>query len=162
MRTLSCLISMLIGACVLARAEQGTTAKVSAPDDDYSVAFVTSALDFMKRGGGSSFEMKQFWPLNQLGDGVSIAVLKIYDKNDLVKTENASAYLIVVRNAFSNRSQVLHKSDLEPRVTQFVLDYLEEKEAANPVIQKRIAYVKGCIKDFTCSSQGEYNYFNNR
>jgi hypothetical protein len=40
-----------------------------------------------------------------------------------------------------------------------VLEYLREKEVSNSGIEKRIAYLEGCMKDFTCSSQGEYDFF---
>jgi hypothetical protein len=40
------------------------------------------------------------------------------------------------------RSSVLEKSDADPRVTLFVLEYLREKEVSNPGIEKRIAYLE--------------------
>jgi hypothetical protein len=94
-----------------------------------------------------------------LGDRVSIAVLRIYSADELVKPENAGAYLTVLRNAFSMRNSVVEKSDIDPRGSLFVLEYLREKEASNLGIEKRIAYLEGCVKDFTCSSQGEYDFF---
>lgn len=99
--------------------------------------------------------------LLQLGDGISIAVLKIYDRSELVKPENARAYLTAVRNAFSGRNRVLEKSDLDPKVTLFVLDYLREQEASEPGIEKSISYMARCVKDFSCSSQGQYTFFKN-
>jgi hypothetical protein len=125
---------------------------------------VSSALEFIKRGG-SSIEAKKYTngspSLLQLGDGVSVAVLKIYDPNELIETKNAHAYLNAVRSAFSNRASVLEKSNLDPKVTLFVLSYLEEKKVSEPGIQKRITYMKGCLKEFTCSSQGEHGFFKN-
>jgi hypothetical protein len=92
---------------------------------------------------------------------VSIAVLKIYRRSELVKPENAHAYLTAVRNAFSDRKSILEKSDSDPKVTLFVLDYLREQEVSEPSIEKRIGYMTGCVKDFSCSSQGEYNFLKN-
>jgi hypothetical protein len=80
--------------------------------------------------------------------------------DELVQTENVEAYLTVVRNTFSTRSSSLEKSDAEPRVTLFVLEYLREKEVSSPGIEKRIVYLEGCVKDFTCSSLGENDFFN--
>jgi len=57
------------------------------------------------------------------------------------------------------RASVVEKSDLDPKITLFVLEYLKEKEISDPGIEKRIAYLQGCVKDFTCSSQGEYDFF---
>ena len=116
---LSGMLLILIAAPVIWTQEP--TSKLQAVDDESSVAFVTSALEYMIRGG-LSIEAKKFWSLDGLGDAVSITALKIYDKNDLAKPENASAYLTVVRNAFSNSSQVLNKSDRNPKITYFVLD----------------------------------------
>jgi hypothetical protein len=141
----------------------------SAPErGHYFVAFVREALDFYRnpeRVPQSSMEAKKYTnsspSLLQLGDGVSIAVLKIYDRSELVKPENAHAYLTAVRNAFSGRNSVLEKSDLDPKITLFVLDFLSEQEVSEPDIEKRISYMTGCVKDFSCSSQGEYNFFKN-
>jgi hypothetical protein len=141
----------------------------SAPKSDhYFVAFVREALDFYRnpqRVPQSSMEARKYTngspSLLQLGDGVSIAVLKIYDRSELVKPENAHAYLTAVRNTFSGRNNVLEKSDLDPKVTLFVLDYLREQEVSEPDIEKRISYMAGCVRDFSCSSQGEFNFFKN-
>jgi len=141
----------------------------SAPESDhYFVAFVREALDFYRNPEHvpqSSMEARKYTngspSLLQLGDGVSIAALKIYDRSELVKPENAHAYLTAVRNAFSGRNSVLEKSDLDPKVTLFVLDYLREQEVSEPDIEKRISYLTRCVKDFSCSSQAEYNFFKN-
>jgi hypothetical protein len=130
-------------------------------DDRYSVAAVRSALQFLLRPGGSySFEEKEYlWPLMPLGDRVSIAALKIYPANELVQAEKTQAYLTAVRNAFSARKSIREQADADPTVTLFVLEFLKEKQACNPGIEKRIQYIERCVKDFTCSSQGEYSFF---
>ena len=132
--------------------------------DLYSLAFVHSAMDYFSPGGGGwEAESKRYTNLKpslpQMGDAVSIAVLKIYDLDKLIRPVNAEAYLTVVRNSFVNRSRVLEESNRRPRVTSLVLLYLEEKETEDAGLRKRIAYVKGCIKEFTCSSQGEAEFF---
>jgi len=99
--------------------------------------------------------------LHQLGDAVSIAVLKICTLDELIKPENARTYLTIVRNSFADRSKVLEKSDQDPRVTSLMLDYFEQKELLEPLLEKRVAYMKGCVQDFTCSSQGEADFFKN-
>jgi hypothetical protein len=165
MRLVLLLVSVLVGPFVLAAQQQNPP--VSRPvlesppvlEDRYSVSVVTAALQFLKRGG-SSLDIKQYiWPLLSLGDRVSIATLKIYTTDELVQPENTQLYLIAVRNAFSSRGSVLEKSDADPRVTLFVLQYLRGKDVSNPGIEKRIAYLEGCVKDFTCSSLGEYDFF---
>lgn len=92
-----------------------------------------------------------------LGDAASIAILKTYSKDELIKPENASNYFIVVLNAFSDKNHVLNKADLDPKVTLFVLSYLEEKETAEPSIEKQITYLKRCVVDFSCSTRAAYD-----
>jgi hypothetical protein len=160
MRILLCLLSILVFLSSPAQVTaQAPAPKAERLDDNYGVPTVISALNFLHRTDTNSVEIKEFlWPLAQLGDAASIATLKILGKDDLIKRENASLYLIVARNAFSGKSQVLNKSDLDPKVTLFILSYLEEKEIAEPLIERRISYVKRCVTDFSCSSQSEYNF----
>jgi hypothetical protein len=124
---------------------------------------VESALEFLKnpeKKPQSSGEVKQYlYPLLKLGDRVSIAALKIYGGDELAESETAEAYLTAVRNAFSDRRSVVEAFDLNPKVTLFVLEYLQQKEVAEAGIEKRIEYLKRCVKDFTCSSQREYDFF---
>jgi hypothetical protein len=158
MRLTYLLCMAAIGTSLCVGQQQFPSASSPALDDRYSVAAVSASLQFLQRGG-SSWDIKQYiWPLQTLGDRVSVAVLRIYTADELVQTENASAYLVVARNAFSSRSSVLEKPDIDPKVTLFVLEYLREKESSHPALLKRIDYLKGCIKDFTCSSQAEYDY----
>ena len=136
----------------------------------WGFAFVNSAFQYFKRtdkGLRLSSDVDRFLngynspSLHQLGDAVSIAVLKICTLDELIKPENARTYLTIVRNSFADRSKVLEKSDQDPRVTSLMLDYFEQKELLEPLLEKRVAYMKGCVQDFTCSSQGEADFFKN-
>jgi len=161
MRFAGLLFLVLVGASVFAQQQQIPAGNSAVSEDRYAVTVVSSALQYLQREGlKSSFEDKAYlWPLFPLGDRVSIAVLKIYSAEELVQPENAGAYLTVARNAFSMHRSVVERSDTDPKVTLFVLKYLKEKEDSSPTIEKRIAYLEGCVKDFTCSSQGEYAFF---
>ena len=161
MRVVQLLFSVMVGTFRFAAQQQIPPANPPVVDDRYSVSVVSSTLQFLQRQGPTnSIEAKKYiWPVLPLGDRVSIAVLRIYTADELIQAENSEAYLTVVRNAFSMRSSVLEKSDADPKVTLFVLEYLREKEVSNPGIEKRIAYLEGCVKGFTCSSQGEYDFF---
>jgi hypothetical protein len=161
---LTCLFcAALAGTCLLTVRAQTPEGTRVTETDTYSVKVVSSALEFLKnpeRKPQSSIEAKQYiYPLLQLGDRISVAVLKIFGRNQLIELENVEAYLTAARNAFSDRRSVLDKSDLDPTITLFVLEYLQEKEVSDTGIEKRIDYMKLCVKDFTCSSQGEYNFF---
>jgi len=132
--------------------------------DSYSLAFVRSAMDYFSPGRGHwGSESKGYTNLKpslpEMGDAVSIAVLKIFDLDELIRPVNAETYLTVVRNSFVDRSRVLEESNRRPRITSLLLLYLEEKETEDAGLRKRIAYLKACIKEFTCSSQGEAEFF---
>lgn len=128
--------------------------------EDYDVPLVSKTLQLLKGEGGpmtTIAEKKYIEPLSTLGDRVSIATLKIYSEDDILRTENAHAYLTAVRNAFSSKNRVLFESDRGAGVTRFVLRYLKEK-TSNQAIQRRIDYLQGCILAFTCSAQGEFDF----
>ncbi len=136
------------------------TADACETNEDYAIPAVNEALQLLKRGVVDlAVERMYIRPLSTLGDRVSIAALKIYSADEILQTENAQAYLTVVRNAFSSRSSVVAKPDQIPKVTSFVLNYLKEKEISNAGIEKRISYLEQCVKDFSCSSQSEYDFF---
>jgi hypothetical protein len=99
--------------------------------------------------------------LPHMGDRISIALLKIYSPEDLNESNNANACLTAIRAAFGDRNRILGPSDKDPKVTMFVLDYLQQKKVSDHNFQKRIEYVRSCVKEFTCSPQGEYNFFKN-
>jgi hypothetical protein len=155
---------LLVAPCV-ASAQQPSRAFSAA--DPYSLDFVKSALPYFKHGGFGFDGKRIAWGtldspgLNQFGDRVSIALLKIYSREELSQPENANSCLSAIRTAFEDRKSVLEPSDREPRVTLFLLEYLQENEQSDVKLEKRIQYIRGCIKQFTCSSQGEYAFFMN-
>jgi hypothetical protein len=160
-KLLLCLV--LLGASLVEGRYQSPSVNQGVMDDRYSIAAVNSALRFLQRQGvGNSIEAKGYMnALPLLGDRVSVAVLKIYTPDDLVRTENTEAYLTVVRNAFSSRTDILETLDTDPKITLFVLEYLKEKEISSPGIEKRIEYMERCVKDFSCSGQSEREFFQN-
>jgi hypothetical protein len=164
MRMLRCLALLVVGVGV-ASAQQPP--KAFSASDPYSLDFVRSALPYFKNGGFGFDGKRIAWGtinspgLNQFGDRVSIALLKIYSREELSQPDNASHCLTAIRTAFENRGSVLEPSDREPRITLFLLDYLQEKEQSDATLEKRIEYIRGCIKEFSCSSQGEHAFFMN-
>jgi hypothetical protein len=90
----------------------------------YFLDNVRSFLDLVKMGGMDSHAELA---VQNMGDGVSIAVLKIVDPNDLLKPEFVKAYLKMVRTAFSRPQSTFCVEDKSPEVTMFLLDYLREK-----------------------------------
>jgi hypothetical protein len=132
--------------------------------DPYSIAFVQNAIDFFSdKRGHYAEEAKKFLYLSpslpQLGDSVSIAILKIYDPTKLVESENANVYLSVLRLAFSDRNRVLQESDKDPKVTLFLLGYLQQKKASDVRLERRIQYMEQCVRYFSCSPKSEADYW---
>jgi hypothetical protein len=135
---------------------------------DYGIDFVSSAFAYYRDAYDTRVhygrEARKFTDdstrsLFQFGDAISIAVLKICPLDELVEPHSAGAYLTLVRISFADKSKVLEKSDQDPRVTSLVLDYLEQKERADLTLQKRIAYMRRCTKEFTCAAQGDFDSF---
>jgi hypothetical protein len=167
MRITSWFLSALIAASLPSGQEQIPDSCVP-KRTDYDIAFVNSAFQYYKEAYDTRVHYEKDWKkftadstrtLFQFGDAISIGVLKICPLDELVKPRSAGAYLTLVRISFTDKTKVLEKSDRDPRVTSLVLDYLEQKEANDPTLQKRIAYMKECTKDFTCSARGDYDSF---
>jgi hypothetical protein len=122
--------------------------------DPYQTEFVNSALQWVLNGGGLLAQVKTFLystpSLPQMGDAVSVAVLKIWTPERLAEPNNAGAYLVVIGLGFSDRNAVIREADKRPQVTMFVLDYLQEKEVSRPNLEKRITATKDCVQQFTC------------
>jgi hypothetical protein len=60
-----------------------------------------------------------------LGDRVSVALLKLYPVQDLLKPEMIRAYLPVIKAAFEEPSRIRYREDLRPDITLFLLRFLE-------------------------------------
>jgi hypothetical protein len=145
--------------------------QVKAPDepcngqaDPYHMTFVRSAFesfkDSEKRGGGlSSLQIKYFTnndpSLTQLGDSTSIAVLKLYNLDELVKTENMRPYLPIISLSFSDSHNVFNETDRSPRVTTVVLDYLQQKVYDQEIL-RIVAKLKACTSTCSCPRTPPY------
>jgi hypothetical protein len=81
----------------------------------------------------------------RLGDGVSIALLKIYKGDALEIPENIRNYLPTVRAAFTAPKLIRLSENRTPEVTIFLLTYLErrvEDESLKAQISDVIKFVK--------------------
>ena len=158
MRIAFLLCSALIGA-VLLTGQDKSADHCPQETDRYNLVFVKSAFESFKSPGVWGFQIHQFNNgspgLPQLGDAVSVGVLKLYGVNELVIAENTRSYLTLVVYSFSDRGRVIEKSDQEPRITSAVLDFIEQRGSLDPTLRKKIAYVRGCTKDFSCSFRNE-------
>jgi len=133
--------------------------------DPYSLSFVSSAFESFSNQGVWGAQIHQFNNnspgLSQLGDSVSIAVLKLHGLDELKMPENTRTYLTLVVFSFSDRNRVLEKSDKEPRITSLMLDYLRGEKLPEPRTERVIDYLKECTKDFSCSFENESRFLTN-
>jgi hypothetical protein len=63
--------------------------------------------------------------LQRRGDAVSVALLKILDDRDLKEDRTVEAVLDLVRQAFSSPKLISLEEDKKPKVTMFLLKYLQ-------------------------------------
>jgi hypothetical protein len=104
--------------------------------DPYSLTIVKFELQ-MRLGKQKiihSFSQKS---LIRLGDGVSIAILKLLDDSALTNPETVRSLLPIVRDAFAAPQLISIEADKTPRVTLFLLNYLRLK-VSDPETQRTI------------------------
>ena len=113
-------------------------------DDAYSITFVRNNLQtaVAMPGGRISWAVKGF---QRLGDGTSIALLKIVDEKDITDTKIVEGILQVIRDSFSYPPIISLGVNKKPKVTMFLLNYLQ-RSVSDPQtqrdVQETIEYVK--------------------
>jgi hypothetical protein len=93
-------------------------------------------------GGHTSWAVKGF---QRLGDGTSIALLKIVDEKDMTDTKIVEGILQVIRDSFSYPPIISLGVNKKPKVTMFLLNYLQHNVSDTQTqrdIQEAIEYVK--------------------
>jgi hypothetical protein len=117
MRILAPLFCLLLAHSALAPAQEEQ-------QDPYAIhliqGFLKTALS--QPGVNTSFVEKQ---LQRRGDAVSVALLKILDDRDLKEDRTVEAVLDLVRQAFSSPKLISLEEDKKPKVTMFLLKYLQ-------------------------------------
>lgn len=108
--------------------------------EDYSLAAVKSALS-LPPGASFSFTDKQ---IHRLGDRASIAVLKLLNEAELADPAKVRRVLAVVASAFSHPDLISVAGDRNPKVTRFLLSYLE-RETSAPDLRAEIRSVTESI-----------------
>ncbi len=81
----------------------------------------------------------------QLGDGISIALLKILDVRDLNNPKRVRDILPIIRDSFNDTQLISTESDKKPNVTLFLLGYLLQNVSdaqTQQDIRKTIEFVK--------------------
>jgi hypothetical protein len=120
--------------------------KVKEQDEDiYSIRLVKESVKNPDFALGFSVTEKH---INWLGDRVSIALLKIYDADGLKDPQNIKHYLPIIRGAFVAPRIVRIAEDKKPKVTMFLLLYLE-REATDANLKAQISDAIKYIKEQT-------------
>jgi hypothetical protein len=112
--------------------------------DPYSIATVRFEIRMRSGEGGvrHSFSQRQ---LVRLGDGISIALTKILDEQQMLDPETLGAILPMIREAFSQPELIVIKANRQPQITLLLLDHIRQKASEARVrdqIDGTIAFVK--------------------
>jgi hypothetical protein len=103
--------------------------------DTYSVRFIRDAVKNPNFVLGVSFTEKR---INRMGDGISIALVKIYDVDELKNPQNIKNYLPLMEAAFVAPRIVTIAEDKNPKVTMFLLRFLQT-EVSDAGLKAKIA-----------------------
>jgi len=94
-------------------------------NDPYSLNLVSSELKVNAAGR----RIVRSWAqkgLVLLGDGVSVALLKLLDDSDLKNPEKVRDFLPIIRDAFRQPQSIAIEADKKPQVTTFLLNYVRQ------------------------------------
>ncbi len=94
-------------------------------NDPYSLNLVSSELKVNAAGR----RIVRSWAqkgLVLLGDGVSVALLKLLDDSDLKNPEKVRDFLPIIRDAFGQPQSIAIEADKRPQVTTFLLNYVRQ------------------------------------
>ena len=122
------------------------TATLGGQDDtnDYSIATVKFVLK-MRSGGQRVIFSPTQRQLARLGDGVSIALLKLLGDQDLTNPNTVKGFLPVIRDAFDQPQSIEVNVDKQPRITMFLLNYLQ-RNVSDPDVQKEVQQTIDFVK----------------
>jgi len=91
--------------------------------DPYSIALVKAALS-QPAGFSSSFVEKY---MNRLGDGVAIALLKIFSADELETPQMIHRFVPVIKEAFQAPQLISLPENRKPDVTLFLLGNIQRQ-----------------------------------
>jgi hypothetical protein len=122
----------------------GASLGQSGDSDPYSINVVKFELQ-MRSGGGKVIHGFSQKSLSRLGDGVSVAIMKILDQHALTNPETVRDFLPIVKDCFSQPQLISIAADKTPRVTLFLLDYVRQN-VTDPQVQQEIQQTEEFVK----------------
>ena len=111
----------------------------------YGLSLFRTILHMTERGQLVTFNDEA---VRGSGDALSVAILKIVDKQELLNPVFIRAYLRLARTAFSQPQFIACAPDKHPDVTLFLLDYLREK-VHDKDLRRQIESTKQYVLDQT-------------
>jgi hypothetical protein len=93
--------------------------------DPYSLNLVSFELK-MNSGGRRAVHSWSQKRLVGLGDGIGVAILKILEGPDLKNPETVRDFLPIIRDSFAQPQLISKEVDRTPKVTLFLLRYLQQ------------------------------------
>ena len=112
MKTIMCVFIILVTSSCLAQNFE--------PEGPYSVTTIRNFLDFPE-SLSTGFAEKR---INRLGDGASIALMKILSSDQLRDPVIEDRILTLLNMAFSEHIRLCRPEDRHPKVTLLLLSYL--------------------------------------
>ncbi|MGH9500085.1 MAG: hypothetical protein ACRD3L_13170 [Terriglobales bacterium] len=94
--------------------------------DPYSLALVSTTLR-LRSGGKQVILARNQKYLSRLGDGVSVALLKLLSDEELTSVATVKNILPVIRESFDQPQSITIAEDRKPNVTLFLLNYLHNR-----------------------------------
>jgi hypothetical protein len=116
----------------------------------YSLNFVRSEL----QGHSGSIQYESGYTaknMYRLGDGVSVALLKILDDSELASLEKIRMILPIIRQAFSHPELINIQVDRDPRVTEFLLKDLQ-RNISDPTVRSQIGQTLEYVRKQTATA----------
>lgn len=112
------------------------SAQTESMDDPYSLGLIRFELKMNSQGRRviHSWSQKRLF---QLGDGVSVALLKILEPDELKSPDNVKAYMPLIQASFAEPQAVLLEENKDPKVTLFLIGYLRQN-IPDPEVQALI------------------------
>ena len=120
-------------------------------EDRYGIHSVKEALLEQSEGITDSSTEKYIY---RLGDKVSVALLKILKEEELSDPKKIRQILPIIQKAFAGLQFVSVTEDRKPKVTLFLLTYLQTN-LKDPALKKEIAQLIDFIKQKTSSANSK-------
>lgn len=119
-------------------------AQTGGAEDPYSLDVVSFELRINSGGQRVTHSWSQK-RLVALGDGVSVALLKILEPDELKNPERVKDYAPIIRAAFNQPQSISLESNKDPKVTLFLLGYLRQNvtdSAVQELLQQTEEFVR--------------------